>query len=134
MFDITLIQRIPQLPWQAQEVIREIDNRPHLMVRIIIKGGYFEHRAAEPFLRIVNRGKIIESWFADVSEDNSALSGYFPIDVPPGGIIEYGYGSKVQGRLEMKFTNKSVDRLDAKKLPTETIKVSQKFLREKKGY
>ena len=133
MFDITLIQRIPQLPWQAKEVIRELDNRPHLLVRITIKGGYFVHRAAEPFIRIVNRGKVVESWFADISEDNSALSGYFPTDVPTGGIIEYGYGSQVQGRLEMKFTNKSVDRLDTKKLPKEIIKVSQKFLREKRS-
>ena len=131
MFHITLVQKIPQLPWQAQEVIRELDNRPHLLVRISIRGGYFVHRAAEPFIRIVSRGKVVQSWFAEVSEDNSSLSGYFPTDVPAGGIVEYGYGSQVQGRLEMKFTSKSVDRLDPRKLPKETIVVSQKFLQSR---
>ncbi|MBD0333336.1 MAG: hypothetical protein ICV66_11845 [Chitinophagaceae bacterium] len=133
MFDITLIQKIPQLPWQAHEVIRELDNRPHLLLRITIKGGYFAHRAPEPFIRIVSRGKIIQSWFAEISEDNSTLSGYFPTDLPANGVIEYGYGSQVQGRLDRKFITKSVERLDRKKLPKETIVVSQKFLQTKRG-
>jgi len=127
MFDITLMQKIPQLPWQAREVIREIDDRPHLLVRITISGGFFQHRALEPFIRIVSGRKIVESWFAEITEDNSALSGYFPTDLPGNG-----YGNQVLGRMNLKFIDKSVERLDSEKLPKETIAVSQKFLRAKK--
>jgi len=132
MFDITLIQMIPQLPWQAKEVIRELDYRPHVLVRIQITGGYFQHRAAEPFVRIVSRGKVVESWFAEVSDDNTTLSGYFQTDIAAGGIIEYGYGSKVEGRLEKRFTIRNVEKLNRKNLPKEAVIVTDKFLKEKR--
>ena len=43
----------PQLTWQAEEVVRKIDDRPHLLVRVSIRGGYFPQRALVPFVRLV---------------------------------------------------------------------------------
>jgi len=131
MLDLTLIQKIPQLPWQGQEVIRELDGRPHLLVRIRIEGGYFAHRAPEPFMRIISGDDEVKSWFAEISEDNSTLTGYFPTDLPAGGIIEYGYGAQVQGRLEKEFNTKGIARLDAKRLASGTVRVSQELIRSK---
>jgi len=131
MLDLTLIQKIPQLPWQAREVIRELDGRPHLLVRIRIEGGYFAQRAPEPFMRIVSGHEEVRSWFAEISEDNSTLTAYFPTDLPAGGIIEYGYGDTVQGRLQQEFSTKALVRLDAKRLAPETVRVSQELIRAK---
>jgi hypothetical protein len=70
---------VPQPPdyiWQAKEVIRGLDKKPHLLMRIEIIGPYFPHHAAEPFVRIiVSQGNTTESWSAEISEDNIRLWG-----------------------------------------------------------
>lgn len=127
------IGRIEQVGWRAQEVIKELDDRPHLLVRIEITGPYFPHRAPEPFVRILSGERVVaESWFAKVSEDNRKLLGYFPTDVPEGEIIEFGYGNEVMGRIPAAFETSIVQRLERERLPKEAVEVSTQYLMTKR--
>jgi hypothetical protein len=50
-----LFYRVPQpseFSWQSREVIKELSDKPHLLVSIEITGPYFPHRAPEPFVSV----------------------------------------------------------------------------------
>ena len=87
-----------QVTWQAQEVVRVIDDRPHLLLRITLTGTTFPQRAAAPFVRVVVGESVTLSWSTTISDDLRELHGYFPTDLPLEGIVDYGYGSRVFGR------------------------------------
>ncbi|HYO14872.1 MAG TPA: hypothetical protein VE685_16890 [Thermoanaerobaculia bacterium] len=131
---MNFFRQLPNLSWQAREVVREIDDRPHLVARVEISGTYFPHRAPEPFVRIVQDDReVIESWFADVSDDNRALVGYFPVDVPLRGIAEFGYGDEVMGRVALAEGPQAhgVLRLERERLPEDVVVVSTEHLAER---
>jgi hypothetical protein len=132
MFDTLYIAQLPELPFEAREVVKEIDDRPHLLVRIEISGGYFPHRAPEPFIRIITGKKVETSWFAEISEDNRSLVGYFPTNLPRQGTVEFGYGDEVMGRLKLNFAAKNIARLDRKRLPKDVVVVSADLLKAKR--
>jgi|SRR5215217_5680183 len=124
--------QLSELSWQAREGIKEIDERPHLLVGIEISGTYFPHRAAEPFVKIVSEPQAIASWFAEVSDDNHRLVGYFPTDLPQQGMLEFGYGSQLLGRLPEEFESRAVNRLDRERLPEDVVVVSAEYLKTKR--
>lgn len=127
-------QQIEALTWDAREVVREIDDRPHLLVRITIRRAYFPHRAAVPFLRIRDaRQQVADAWFAEVDDDNTALAGYFPTDLPESGVIEFGYGDQTIGRVPLEFRTDRVRRLDHERLPESIVPVTRRYLRERVG-
>ncbi len=133
MHNIVFSGNLEKLSLRAEEVVREIDDRPHLLVRIEISGAHFPHRAAEPFVKIVTSdGAAAASWFAGVSDDNRRLMGYFPSDLPPQGTVEFGYANEVLGRLAVKFEAKAVSRLDRKRLPKDVVVVSTKDLQSRR--
>src|SRR5688572_10662310 len=71
----------------ADEVLREFGTRPHLMLRIAIRGDSFPHRALEPSARIDLEGKTVESLFTEVDEDERGMRAYFATDVPLRGTL-----------------------------------------------
>jgi hypothetical protein len=108
----------PQLTWQAEEVVREIDGRPHLLVRVSIRGGFFPQRALVPFVRLVDGDKpSVRAWFTEIRDDSNELLGYFPTDMTGGGVLECGYGQDVVGRSSIRFDPRSIKRLDRARLP-----------------
>jgi len=132
MSDMFLSSKAPEFSWQATEVLKQIDERPHLVVRILISGSHFPHRAALPFVRIVTETKqVVNNWFAEVADDNRGLVGYFPTDLPKEGIIEFGYGGKLLGRVRVGFESKIVKRLERTRLPKEMVEVSTAYLKAK---
>lgn len=131
MADFFTAPPAPAVAWQAQEVVRDIDNRPHLLVRVEIKGPQFPHRGAPPFVRIEGDKRVTKSWFAHVADDSRTMLGYFPSDVPADGTLVYGYGDQVWGRLERRFIAEAVQRLDQSRLPKDTLVVSEEYLRAK---
>jgi hypothetical protein len=124
----------PDLSWRAHEVVSELDDRPHLLTRIELRGGSFPQLDAPAFIRVLGRRTPVVSWFARVADDGSALSGYFPVDAPiDDGIIEYGYGSRVFGRIPAPFDARKVERLDSERLPKDLIPVTQRFIQRKEA-
>jgi len=133
MYHVSFDAQQPELRWQAQEVVREVDHRPHLLVRLAVQGGYFPHRAAVPFVRIIAGGRTVtEAWFTEITGDSSALMAYFATDLPADGIIEFGYEEQVLGRVPAVFDGKQIQRLDRKRLPVEVIETTSEYLREKR--
>jgi hypothetical protein len=125
-------QEMEALRWEAREVVREIDDRPHLLVRVTVAQGPFPHRAPEPFMRIVDaQRQATMAWFADVGEDGDRLDGYFPTDLPGRGVIEFGYGDQTIGRVAADFRNDRIERLERDRLPDDVVPVTTAYIRER---
>lgn len=122
-----------EVGWQAQEVIRVIDDRPHLLVRVTIVGGYFPQRALVPFVQLAVGESLQRSWFTEISEESNELYGYFPTDISRDGIVEYGYGPDVYGRASKRFDAGAIRRLDRKRLPQDVIETTREYLAKKRG-
>ena len=122
------------LRWRASEIVRELDDRPHLLLQIEVSGGSFPHMNAEAFVRLLRDRDSVQSWFADVADDNTTISGYFPVDLDPvEGIIEYGYGDRVFGRIAGLLGRGKVELLDRERLPRRVVVVTEEFIRQKQA-
>lgn len=116
------ISRQPEYHWQAREVVREVDHRPQLLVRLTVSGGLFRHRALDPFMRIVHDDTVVaDSWFTEISADSRELMGYFRGPLPPEGIIEFGYLDEPPGRAPMRFDARHIARLDRERLDQDVV-------------
>ncbi|HEU4557496.1 MAG TPA: hypothetical protein VFS20_06585, partial [Longimicrobium sp.] len=115
----------------GREVVREVDHRPHLLLRITVGRGIFPHRSEPPFLRIVSGNEVADAWFTEVSGDGTQMVGYFATDVPDG-VIEWGYHDSVYGRVEARFLREPVMRLERGRFPREVVEVTGKVLNEKR--
>lgn len=98
------------------ETLLDLNDRPHLLMAVEIRGAHFPHLNSEPFVRVVNeRGRGPRSWICWVADDGSAITGYFATDAQLAGTtLEFGYGEGVFGRIG-KF-RPSVQRLDRGRL------------------
>lgn len=125
-------RKTPQYNAQAKEVVRVLNDRPHLLVRIVIDGDHFPFRSVDPLIRIATRKeKYFNDLFAEVAPDNSKIIGYFPVNIP-NGTIEFGYEDEIWGALPDEFSPESVSRLDRKRLPMDVIVVDDSFLQRSK--
>jgi hypothetical protein len=96
----------------AEEVLREFGNRPHLMLRISIRGDSFPLRALEPFARIDIKGKPIQAHFTEVDDDELGMRAYFATDVPVRGTLTVGFGTEVTAVIPLTRVRPRVTRLD----------------------
>ena len=126
-------RKTPQYNAQAKEVVRVLNDRPHLLVRIVIDGNHFPFRSVDPLIRIATSNeKYVTNLFAEVAPDNCKIIGYFPVTIP-NGIIEFGYEDELWGTLPGEFSPESVTRLDMKKLPKDIVIVNDEFsIKQKK--
>jgi hypothetical protein len=123
-----------EITWDASEVVHELDDRPHLLLRIRLEGRAFPQLDAQPFVRVLGRRASAESWFARVAEDQTSLSGYFAVDgLRSAGMIEWGYGSSVWGRLAGRFDPRATRRLDRSRLPQDLVLATERFIQRKKA-
>ena len=119
----------PKLSWQADEAVLELDQRPHLLARVEIRGRHFAERDAQPFVRLADRhGGGVLSWFAEIDEEGACLNGYFAVDaLNETAVVEYGYGNQVLGRLE-GIEPLRLDRLDRTRLPKDLVVVTEEVI------
>ncbi len=106
----------PNLRWHAKEVLRDIDERPHLMVRIRLSGAHFPQRGAEPFVRVGT----VRSKLVLIDDDELGVRAYFDEPIPANAMIEYGYGEQVTYRVRRKFAPSRIEQLDRARLPRNT--------------
>jgi hypothetical protein len=132
--DITYRRRkLPQYKALGKEVVKILDERPHLLLRLEVSGEYFPHRDAPPFV-MLQRGEteFIKDLFTEVSPDNQMLLGYLRVDLPTGGSIVFGYGDEIWGTVPGEFNMESVARLDRERLPENLVIVDADFMRRRK--
>jgi hypothetical protein len=105
-----------ELQITADEVLREVDKRPHMTLRIAIRGGSFPLRALELFARIGSTDKPVKALFAEVDDDERGMRAYFATDVRMRGTLTVGYGSEVTATIPLDEVNLKPTRLDEAKI------------------
>lgn len=124
------IRKLPEYKARIKEVVKILNDRPHLLVRVEVSGEYFPHRNAPPFILIkTGRKRTFKDLFTEVSPDNHNLLGYLPVDIPIGGIIEFGYGDEIWGSVPGVVDAESVERLDKQRLSKEIVVVDGEFMK-----
>lgn len=124
---------LPKYEVATKEVVKILNDRPHLLVRMTISGGYFPHRAPHPFIHIrVGEQEYFTDYFAEISDDNRLLIGYLPVDFPEKGVIEFGYGNEIWGTIPDEFSRDSIKRLERKRLPNNILIVDRDFINRRK--
>lgn len=124
---------VRELTWHAQEVVRVVDRKPHLVVRITVTGGHFPQRALVPFIRIMEGEKqVARDWFTEIGEDGSLIA-YFQTDMPKSGVLEYGYFPEILGRIPLRFDANAIKRLDRKRLANDVMDTTSDYLRKKQA-
>ena len=126
--------RAPEVTWHAEEVIRHVDHRPHLLVRVAVQGRHFPERALVPFVRIVGEDHTaVWAWFTEISPDSRALLGYFATDLPRSGVLEYGYFPESAARVPVHFDAATIKRLDRARVDKDVIETTTEHLRGQGG-
>ncbi|MCK5115543.1 MAG: hypothetical protein KAR44_03020 [Candidatus Aegiribacteria sp.] len=127
------MRKLPEYKALASEVVRVLNDRPHLLVRIEVSGEHFPDRAPHPFVMInVGKEEYYKDLFTEVSPDNRKIIGYLPINIPSKGVIVFGYGDEIWGTVPGRFTTTSVARLERNRLPKNIMIVDDNFLQLKK--
>jgi len=127
------MRKRPEYRARAKEVVRILDDLPHLLMRIEVRGEHFPDRAPHPFVMIkVGREEYYKDLFTEVSPDNQKLLGYLPVNMPSKGVIVFGYGDEIWGTVPGDFDTTSAARLDRNKLPKNIVIVDDNFLRRRK--
>ena len=120
---------VPKYQVETKEVVKILNDSPHLLVRMTISGGHFPHRAPHPFVYIrVGESEYFTDYFTEVSNHNASLIGYLPVNCPKKGVIEFGYGDEIWGTIHGEFSIDSIIRLDRKRLPKDTLIVDEAFM------
>ena len=124
-------RRTPEYNAHVKEVVKILNNKPCLLIRIEISGDYFPHRAPHPFIILDTEKEKYKDLFTEISMDGQKLIGYFPLKLPTSGIIEFGYGAEIWGVVPKEFSDKFVVRLDRKRLVKDLVVVDTKDQLEK---
>lgn len=126
------IRKPPEYKVQAREVVRVLNDRPHLLVRMEVSGETFPHRAPHAFVMIKQDEEVYyQDLFTEVSPENQKLLGYLPVNIPPNGQVVFGYGDEIWGVVPGRFTPASVSRLEREKLPADLQVVDHAFMNDK---
>jgi hypothetical protein len=124
---------LPKYQVATKEVVKILNDSPHLLVRMTISGGHFPHRAPHPFIHIrVGESEYFTDYFTEISNDNSSLIGYLPVNFPAKGVIEFGYGNEIWGTISGEFSADSIIRLDRNRLPKDILIVDDAFINLRK--
>jgi hypothetical protein len=115
-------------------VIREVNHRPHLLLRITVSDGYFPHRALVPVMRLVHDREVVaNAWFTEISNDNRSLHGYFGTRVPRRATIEFGYPDGPLERVPVPLEDEKIKRLDRRRIEEGVVEVTPELLDEQRG-
>jgi hypothetical protein len=115
MVEFTYLRPVP-MQIMADEVLREVGKRPHLTLRIAVRGGSFPLRALELFARIGSSDKPVKALFAEVDDDERGMRAYFATDVPMRGTLTVGYGSEVTATIPLDKVKLKPNRLNEAKI------------------
>jgi hypothetical protein len=93
---------------EVREVVREIFDKPHVLIRVRLTGWHFAHRAEEPFLAVgdaVSRRVLI-------ARDGLTADAYFDKALPAAQRVSFGYGNTICWDFDIPVSPKKIARLD----------------------
>lgn len=97
---------------ELREVVRDIGEKPHVLIRLKLTGWHFEERSEEPFVLV---GQTV-SRFVRIEPDGSA-SAYFDRPVSRAERVSFGYGQTIEFDFDVKLDPEQMPRLERAKLP-----------------
>ena len=112
----------------AIEILKEIGEQPHMLLRISIRGGHFPHRNAAAFARIQENDSVVLALYCEIDEDEAGFRAYFPTDVVLNGILSIGYGNEVVVEFEFERLKLEPQKLEERRIKTTFHRVTQKDL------
>ena len=108
----------PALNWEAKEVVRDLNGRPHLLVRLTLRGIRPDERALEPIVRVGDK----VARFTRAGFPEPVLHAYFGEALPDGEFIDFGFeDAGILHRFPLPFTVTEVTRLDRGRLPENVV-------------
>lgn len=115
--NITDIIRLPDprkdVKVEIREVVRDVEEKPHVFIRVRLSGWHFPQRAPEPFLVI---GKAL-SKFVLIDHEGTTADAYFDVRPPAAKRVSFGYGNIISWDFDVTVDPKSIDSLDRVRLP-----------------
>jgi hypothetical protein len=104
---------------ELREVVHELHERPHLLVRARLTGWHFPHRAEEPFLLV---GDVV-SRLVRIAPDGLTADAFFDRPLPHVHIVSFGYGRTIAWDFALHVDMERVERLDRARLPEGVVHV-----------
>ena len=108
------------LKMEVREVLRDVNQQPHVFIRVRLTGWHFPERALEPFVVI---GKAV-SKFVLIAPDRQTADAYFDVPVPAQSGISFGYGKAIRWDFNLNVDPKQIIRLDRKRLPKGAVDIN----------
>jgi hypothetical protein len=121
-------RRPVRLQVTVEEVLREFAKRPHLILKIGVRGDTFPQRALEPFARIEAGRRASEALFTEVDDDERGMRAYFATDIRLEGNLVVGYGDEVTAVIPLGRVRGGVTRLDPERIEAPHHRVTAKDL------
>jgi hypothetical protein len=100
-----------------REVVRDVDGRPQVFLRIKLAGYHFPHRSSEPFLLV---GDVV-SRFVVIDRDETTARAYFDRMLPRVNQISFGYGNRIGVDFDFAVGDAQLERLDRGRLPKDVL-------------
>jgi hypothetical protein len=97
---------------ELREVVRDVEGKPHIFVRVRLSGWHFPERALEPFMVIGNT----VSKFVIIGSEGATADAYFDVRVPTAKRVTFGYGKTVSWDFDVPVVSSRIDRLDRARL------------------
>lgn len=110
---------------EGAEMLKEVGDLPHLLLKIAVRGGHFPHRNAAAFARIQEGRTRINALYCEIDDDEAGLRAYFATDVPLRGTLLVGYENEVVAEFELERLKLTPARLDAGRIETRFHRVTR---------
>jgi hypothetical protein len=102
---------------EMREVVRNVFDKPHILIRVRLTGWHFPGRALEPFLLI---GKVV-SRTVIIDNDGLGANAYFDKLFPATKRVSFGYGNVILWYFDLSIDPKNITRLERARLPEGAI-------------
>jgi len=112
----------------AAEILKEIGEQPHMLLKISIRGGHFPHRNAPAFARIQVKRTVFDALFCEIDDDESGFRAYFATDVPLNGVLSIGFENDVVAEFEFERLKLEPQKLEVRRIETAFHRVTLKDL------
>lgn len=113
---------------EAVEILKDIGEKPHMLLRISIRGGHFPHRNAPAFARIQDKENLFEALYCEIDYDESGFRAYFPTDIPLNGILSVGFENDIVAEFELERLKMELLKLEVRRIETTFHRVTLKDL------
>lgn len=123
--DVKQIVRLPDprhdVRAELREVVREVDEQPHVFIRVRLSGWHFPERAPEPFVLIGN----VVSRFVVIGPGGETADAYFDVLPPTARVMSFGYGRTVSWDFPVGVSARRLARLDRARLPAGVVELKR---------